>query len=321
MLQFTVDSQTIPRIIQNLNDYNVEFIISTLDVEKQYITEKSIAPFLLENLDLSTLLIQAMANDIFVVNSLLVGIRNVRGTTSEVIKKILTHNNGEFIKCIIEFLKRPEVTSDLVQLLLEFVFPVIDEIEDDPNFITIINSVLITYKDAFIKLIKSDSKLQCLYGVQLFSAITFHSIHLLDKEHLWDCLDVMFKYPFSSAIHCLVSHIIVHMYESNIEEIINMLLDNKEKFMDKIIEEYSSKTPSKGDFYPHLELIIKAIVKNEISNNKALQYNKWQEFINNHWTNIISIPGNNQIYQPNDDVMRAKEKQLLGVRAGRFTPS
>jgi len=34
-----------------------------------------------------------------------------------------------------------------------------------------------------------------------------------------------------------------------------------------------------------------------------------------------TLPGNSQIYQPNEEVMRAKEKQLMGVRAGRFTPS
>jgi len=325
MLNYTVDNQTIAKVIQNLNDYSVEFIINTLDVEKQYCTEKNIPPFLLENVDLSTILIDAIQKDNFIVsilNTLLIGIRNVRGITSNVIKKLLSSNNGAFVKYIIELLmKKPEITSDVVQLLLEFVFPVIDEVEEDREFVDIMNTVLISYKDSFSILIKSGSKLQCLYGVQLCSAIAFHSLHLLEKEHLWDCLDVMFKFPFSSAIHCLVSSMIVYMFENNVEEIINMLLDNKAKFIDRLIDEYSTKQVSKGDFYPHLELMIKSIVKNEKANNKAREYPKWAEFIDKNLANITALPGNSQIYQPNEEVMRAKEKQLMGVRAGRFTPS
>jgi len=325
MLNYTMDNKIIPRVIQNLNDYSVEFIISTLDVEKQYITENNRAPFLLETIDLSEILIQAIEKDNYIVsilNTLLIGIRNVRGMTPELVKKILTSNTGAFVKFLFELLMRkPEVTSDVVQMLLEFVFPVIDEVKDDKTFSETMNIVLSTYKDSFSVLIKSGSKLQCLYGVQLCSAIAQHSRHLLQKEHLWDCLDVMFKYPFSSAIHCLVSNMICKMFKDNVEEVINMLLDNKEKFIDKIIDEYNTKKVEKGDFYPHLELIIRAIVNNEKANIKASEYNKWTEFINKSWGTITAVPGNSTIYEPNEEVMRAKEKQLLGVRAGRFTPS
>jgi len=92
--------------------------------------------------------------------------------------------------------------------------------------------------------------------------------------------------------------------------------------IDRIINEYSTKDNSKKrDFYPHLENIIKSIVNNESSNNKLQQYQLWTQFIDQSWNKMNTLPGNSQIYQPNEEVMRAKEKQLMGVRAGRFTPS
>jgi len=68
-------------------------------------------------------------------------------------------------------------------------------------------------------------------------------------------------------------------------------------------------------------MIIKSIVHNEKANNRLQQYQKWTEFMSQTWTNLTSLPGNSEIYQPSDEVMRAKEKQIMGVRAGRFTPS
>jgi len=157
--------------------------------------------------------------------------------------------------------------------------------------------------------------------IQLYSSIATFSIQLIEKEHPWDCIDAMFKFPFSSAIHCLVSNTIKNMFEKNVVEIIDMLLDNKEKFIDRIIDEYNAKNDSKGDFYPHIEIILKSIVQNEKANEKVSQYEKWKNFMTEKWSKITSVPGNSTIYLPNEEVMRAKEKQLMGVRAGRFTPS
>jgi len=324
MLKLTVENNTISNLIQNLNDYVADFIINTLEVEKQYITEKNIPQFLLENIDLSSLFIQVIEKDpnvLSIVTSLLSGISNIRGITSDVIKKVLSANSGSFVRYIIDLLKKPEVTSDAVQMLLEFVFPVIDQIEDDNAFNDIINSVLISFKDSFLKLIKSDSSLHCFYGVQLYTAITGHSQYLLEKELLWECIDLMFRFPFSSALHCLISNTIVDIFKTNVVDLVDMLLDNKEKMIDRIINEYSTKDNSKRDFYPHLENIIKSIVNNESSNNKLQQYQLWTQFIDQSWNKMNTLPGNSQIYQPNEEVMRAKEKQLMGVRAGRFTPS
>src|SRR5689334_11021945 len=101
----------------------------------------------------------------------------------------------------------------------------------------------------------------------------------------------MFKYPLSSALHCLVSETIIFMFHSNVEDIINMLLDNNEKFIDRIIDEYSTKGNKKGDFYPHLEQIIKSIVNNEKGNNRLQQYQKWKDFISKCWDNLNALPG------------------------------
>jgi len=68
-------------------------------------------------------------------------------------------------------------------------------------------------------------------------------------------------------------------------------------------------------------MIVKSIVYNEKANNRLQQYQKWSDFITQSWSNLTSLPGDPQIYQPSDEVMRAKEKQIMGVRAGRFTPS
>jgi len=324
MLQYTLENHTISKMISDINDYVIDFIMNTLEVEKQHITEKNIPQFLLENLDLSSLFIQVLEKDAGVVsllNSLLIGISNMMGSSSNVIKKILSDNSGAFVKSIIDLLKKPEVASDTVQFLIGYVLPTIQEIKEDTVFIDTMNSVLISNKESIIALIKSDSVLQCFFGVQIYCAIFSHSIHLLDKELLWDCLDAMFKFPFSSSIHCLISQTIVKMFDSNVEEIINMLLSSPDKFIDRIIDQYSAKNVSTGDFYPHLELIIKSIVHNESANQTLQQHPKWTDFINQSWHKIITLPGNSQIYQPDEDVMRAKERQLLGVRAGRFTPS
>jgi len=98
-----------------------------------------------------------------------------------------------------------------------------------------------------------------------------------------------------------------------------MLLDNKEKFIDRLILEYTTRDISKKDFYPHLESIIKTI--HERGFTKLEQYQSWTDFISQYMNKITLIPGNSQIYVPSEEVMRAKEKQLMGIRAGRFTPS
>jgi len=68
-------------------------------------------------------------------------------------------------------------------------------------------------------------------------------------------------------------------------------------------------------------MIIKSIVYNEKAKNRLQQYQKWSDFIDQTWSILTSQPGDPNIYQPSDEVMRAKEKQIMGVRAGRFTPS
>jgi len=244
-----VENQVIAKMLSNLNDYGVEFVINTLEIEKQYANEKGVVLFLLENVDISTLLIQSIEKDIYVVsttNSLLTGISNVRGLSSDVLKKILSDNSGAFVRFIIDSLKHSEVTSDVVQLLLGFIFPVIEEVKNDQVFTDSMNSVLLTCKNAILLLIKSGSVLKCYYGVQLYSAIASYSVNLLEKELLWDCLDVLFKYPYSSALHCLVSNTIVFMFDKGVEDIINMLLDNNEKFIDRIINEYTNKEEKKN---------------------------------------------------------------------------
>jgi len=40
MLQYTLENHTISKMISDINDYVIDFIMNTLEVEKQHITEK-----------------------------------------------------------------------------------------------------------------------------------------------------------------------------------------------------------------------------------------------------------------------------------------
>jgi len=303
----------------------VDFVITILDIEKQYLSEKGTIPTLLESVDIANIITQALldeSNSISTITTFLSSLSNLKGYSSDLIKQILTNESCAFIRTAIDILKRPSVSSEAVQLLLEFIFPIITANKYDNTFIGLVNQVLIDNKESILTLIKSDeSILQCCHGVQLYCAIASYSVDIIDKELLWDCFEVIFKFPFSNTLHCLVTQTIVNILNNNVEDIVNMFLDNNEKFIDRIINEYEKKDYKIADFYPHLENMIKALAHNVNANNRLNEYPKWKDFISKYWDSINAVQGNDSVYRPSDEVMRAKERQIMGVRAGRLTPS
>jgi len=268
-------------------------------------------------------LINKDTNNISLISKLINNICTCRGYNSDIVKNILTLESPCFFKFIFESLNKPELTSDITQLILEVALPIISANKNDTEFADTVNKIFLEYNSYFHSIIRSNSILHTFYGAQLYKSIMDYSPNLLEKELLWDILDVVFKYPFSSALHCLVSQIIVSLFELNRVEIVDMLMNNHHKFIDKLIEEYMNKSTEKikADFYPHLETIFKSLVKNEYSNNILDQYPKWKEFFEKNREHINSLPGFEGVYKPSEEILRAKEKQLLGIRAGRFTPS
>jgi len=252
------------------------------------------------------------------VTTFLNGVSNCRGQTSPILKKMLTDENCLLIRFSFEKLNTSEATSDILQMILEFILPITSFNKEDESLKPVI-AALSEYKQSIINLVRSNSILKCYYGVQLYTSLVSRNLSLPDKELIWEIIDILFKYPYSSTLHCLVSQTIISMFDNKKQDI---LFENHEKFLDRIISAIDKREENKkADFYPHLTDIIKKIGNDDYSNNILKENENWINFKNKHWESINSLPGDNTIYCPTEETMRAKEKQLQGVRAGRFTPS
>ena len=78
----------------------------------------------------------------------------------------------------------------------------------------------------------------------------------------------MFEYPLSSTLHTMVTDITVRILESNNDELIDKLLEDKSIFIDRILEVFEEESSS-AEYIPHLKKIVETIEENEKSQSTS----------------------------------------------------
>jgi len=161
-------------------------------------------------------------------------------------------------------------------------------------------------------MLNSDDLMAVIVGVKFIHALVKHKASFLLDNSLFDCLDLMAKFPWANILHNVVVNVIMYVFSNEEESLIKSFLDTN--ILRKIIVGLSQL--GEIGYRPHLRMVAFAmrnsnsIMAQEIFNNDPL----WSKF----WIIMQARDEREWTFKQAEDKVRTDLNALLN---GTYEPT